>query len=110
MAERLYGGIEAGGTKWVCAIGTGPEDIRAEIRFPTTTPDETLGQAIAFFRAHQPAQLAAIGVGSFGPVDLNRASPRYGFITTTPSRVGLTPMWLGRSRRRWVVRLGLTPT
>ncbi|MGQ9876995.1 MAG: ROK family protein [Chloroflexus sp.] len=80
----LYGGIEAGGTKWVCAIGTGPDDIRAEVRFPTTTPVETLANAIAFFRAHEPAHLAAIGVGSFGPVDLNPASPSYGSITTTP--------------------------
>ncbi|MGQ9482615.1 ROK family protein [Chloroflexus sp.] len=80
----LYGGIEAGGTKWVCAIGTGPDDIRAEVRFPTTTPVETLANAIAFFRAHEPAHLAAIGVGSFGPVDLNPVSPSYGSITTTP--------------------------
>ncbi len=80
----LYGGIEAGGTKWVCAIGTGPDDLRAETRFPTTTPAETLAQAIAFFRAHGVEHLAAIGVGSFGPVDLNPASPRYGYITTTP--------------------------
>ncbi|WP_448337239.1 ROK family protein [Chloroflexus aurantiacus] len=80
----LYGGIEAGGTKWVCAIGTGPDDIRAEVRFPTTTPAETLANAIAFFRAHESEHLAAIGVGSFGPVDLNPASPSYGSITTTP--------------------------
>lgn len=80
----LYGGIEAGGTKWVCAIGSGPDDIRAEVRFPTTTPAETLTNAIAFFQAHEPDRLAAIGVGSFGPVDLNPASPSYGSITTTP--------------------------
>jgi fructokinase len=80
----LYGGIEAGGTKWVCAIGTGPDDIRAETRFPTTTPTETLSRAIEFFRAHDSEQLAAIGVGSFGPVDLNPLSSSYGYITTTP--------------------------
>lgn len=80
----LYGGIEAGGTKWICAIGIGPDDIRAEVRFPTTTPAETLANAVAFFRAHEPERLAAIGVGSFGPIDLNPASPLYGSITTTP--------------------------
>ncbi len=80
----LYGGIEAGGTKWVCAIGTGPDDIRAETRFPTTTPAETLSRAVEFFRAHDAEQLAAIGVGSFGPVDLNPLSSLYGYITTTP--------------------------
>src|SRR5215468_10140355 len=78
----LYGGIEAGGTKWVCAVGTGPDDLRATTRFPTTTPEETLGQAIAFFKS-QPA-VAAIGVGSFGPIDVHRTSTTCGYITTTP--------------------------
>ena len=64
----LFGGIEAGGTKFVCAVGTGPDDIRAERRFPTTTPDESIGQAIAFFR-EQSEPIDAIGVASFGPID-----------------------------------------
>ena len=80
---RLYGGIEAGGTKFVCAVASGPDDVRAETRFPTTTPDETIGRAVDFFRA-QRVQLAAIGIASFGPVDPNPASPTFGFITTTP--------------------------
>jgi fructokinase len=81
----LFGGIEAGGTKFVCAVGSGPDDIRAETRFPTTTPEETLGQALAFFRA-QGAQheIAAIGMASFGPVDPDPQSPTYGHVTTTP--------------------------
>lgn len=77
----LYGGIEAGGTKFVCAVGTSPNDVRAT-RFPTTTPEETLARAIEFFRA-QP-RVAAIGIAAFGPVDLRRNSPTYGYITTTP--------------------------
>ena len=82
---HYYGGIEAGGTKFVCAVGTGPDDIRAEIRFPTTTPDETIGRATTFFRQQaKEVELAAIGIGSFGPVDPNPASPTFGFITTTP--------------------------
>jgi fructokinase len=83
---QLYGAIEAGGTKFVCAAGSGPDDLRAETRFPTTTPDETIGQAIAFFEAQgaERGPLAALGIASFGPVDLNRASPRYGYITSTP--------------------------
>jgi fructokinase len=71
----------------VCAVGTGPADLRAETRFPTTTPEETLGQAIDFFREQAGAlgePLAALGVASFGPLDPNRASPTYGHITTTP--------------------------
>jgi fructokinase len=80
---QLYGGIEAGGTKFVCAIGTGPDDIRDEARFATTTPVETIGRAIAFFQTRQ-AELAAIGIASFGPVDPNPRSATYGFITSTP--------------------------
>lgn len=78
-----YGGIEAGGTKFNCIIAADPANILAEARFPTTTPDETLAQVIAWFRA-APVPLRAIGIGSFGPVDLNPASPTYGYITTTP--------------------------
>ncbi len=82
----LWGGIEAGGTKFVCAVGSGPEDIRKETRFPTTTPDETLDKAIAFFREATAggAELEAIGIGSFGPVDPDPDSPTWGYITTTP--------------------------
>ena len=77
MARR-FGGIEAGGTKFVCAVGTGPDDIGANmVRFDTTTPEETVGEAIDFFQSYP--DLAAIGIGSFGPVDLKR-----GRITTTP--------------------------
>jgi fructokinase len=78
----LFGAIEAGGTKFVCAVGTGPDDLRAEARFPTTTPAETLGKCLEFFRA-QP-KLDALGVGCFGPVDLREGSPSYGCVTTTP--------------------------
>ena len=81
----LWGAIEAGGTKFVCAVGTGPDDWREEIRFPTTTPEETMGQAIDFFREHHAREpLTAIGIGSFGPVDPDPASPSFGYVTTTP--------------------------
>lgn len=79
----LYGAVEAGGTKILCAVGTGPDDLRALTRFPTTTPEETIGRIVAFFRA-QPEPVQAIGIGSFGPVDLNPGSPQYGWITATP--------------------------
>ncbi len=80
---KVYGGIEAGGTKFVCAAGSDPDDLRAEARIETTTPEETVGKAIAFFR-ELPEPVAAIGIGSFGPLDPNPASTNYGFITTTP--------------------------
>jgi fructokinase len=77
----LCGGVEAGGTKWVCAIGTGPDDVRDSVTIPTTTPEETIADAAGFFARHR---LAAVGVGSFGPVDVRRSSPTWGSITTTP--------------------------
>jgi fructokinase len=72
-----YGGVEAGGTKWVVGIGTGPEDLHAVDVIPTTTPEETLARAAAFFT--QNGGVSAVGVGSFGPID-----HRSGHITTTP--------------------------
>jgi fructokinase len=82
----LLAAIEAGGTKFVCAVGTGPKDLRAEARIPTTTPDRTLAEAIAFFQAVQGdhGPVAALGVACFGPVDLDRSSPTYGHILSTP--------------------------
>lgn len=88
---RLVGGIEAGGTKFVCAVGTGPDDVRTEVRMPTTTPEETLERVVAFFAGQAArAPLAALGVASFGPVDLDARSPTFGCITTTPK-----PGWRG---------------
>jgi len=76
-----FGGIEAGGTKFVCAVGNGPHDLETA-EFPTTAPAQTLEQVIQFFRDRQP--LAAIGIGSFGPIDPNPTSPTFGYITSTP--------------------------
>ncbi len=81
----LFGGIECGGTSFVCAIASGPTDIVSETRFATTTPTETLATAVNFFRSKRSSHtLSAMGIASFGPVDLNRSSPTYGYITTTP--------------------------
>ena len=83
--EKLYGGIEAGGTKFVCVVASGPGQVVDEIRFKTTTPEETLGRAVQFFQPYvDSAQVSAVGVGAFGPLDLNPKSPTYGFITATP--------------------------
>ncbi len=81
--STLFGGIEAGGTKFNCIIASGPDNIVAEARFPTTSPQETLPQVIDFFRSANIA-LAAVGIGSFGPVDVDPSSPTWGYITTTP--------------------------
>ncbi len=83
MSQPKYiGGIEGGGTKFVCMVGSDPDEIVEEVRFPTTTPSEP------FVRR---GELAAIGFASFGPVDLHFDSPTYGSVTTTPSPVGHTP-------------------
>jgi fructokinase len=83
--DRLVGGVEAGGTKFVCAIGTSPGDVRAEMRIPTTTPAETIARAAAFFVEHAACwPVAALGIATFGPVDLDPRSPTFGFLTTTP--------------------------
>lgn len=83
----LVAGVEAGGTKFVCAVGTGPTDLHATVSFPTTSPEESLGRAVAFVREHQHrtgAEVAAIGIACFGPLDLRERSTTYGRITSTP--------------------------
>ena len=99
----LYGGIEAGGTKFVCAVGTGPDDLRMK-QFPTTTPDETFARAIAFFK--ELGALAAIGIGSFGPVDPDPASKTFGYITTTPKPGWAHVDFAGAIRRALRVPVG----
>ncbi len=82
---KYFGGIEAGGTKFVCAIGTENLEIIEELRFPTGEPHETIEKAIAFFTKFSDTYpLSAIGIGSFGPVDLDVHSETYGYITSTP--------------------------
>jgi len=79
----VFGGIEAGGTKFVCGIGTGPEQLET-VSFPTGAPTETLSRAVEFFRTSAGHQLSALGIACFGPINLDRKSPRFGEITTTP--------------------------
>ena len=86
MANKaVYGGIEAGGTKFICAFGSCPDDLGDETRIETTTPDETLGRVVDLFRpAVQDGRVSGIGVACFGPLDLDPSSATYGFITSTP--------------------------
>lgn len=81
----LFGGIESGGTKFVCIVGTDPDHIIADIRIPTSTPQETIRQTVEFFSPYAAVgELSAIGIASFGPLDLDPNSKTYGHITTTP--------------------------
>ena len=104
--QTLYGGIEAGGTKFVCAVGSGPENIVDEIRFPTTTPAETV-QRVCDFYAPYLSQLRGIGLGSFGPVDIDPDSPTYGFITTTPKPHWANTNILGMLRQQLHVPIAM---
>ena len=82
---HVFGAIEGGGTKFVLLAGNGPDDVLRRESIPTRSPTETLTTCVAFFREIQRTHgLAAVGVGMFGPVDLDRRSPTYGFITNTP--------------------------
>jgi fructokinase len=67
----------------VCGVGTGPDDLQLTT-VPTTSPQATIDQIIAFFRDQAGRELSAVGVGAFGPVDLHPESPTFGFITSTP--------------------------
>ncbi|ULT56184.1 ROK family protein [Neobacillus drentensis] len=77
----MLGAIEAGGTKFVCAVGDETGKIIDRIQIPTTVPEETMTGVIQFFKKYP---VKAIGIGSFGPIDVNTDSPTYGFITSTP--------------------------
>ena len=78
----MLGGIEAGGTKFVCVVGSGPGEVLASQRFPTGDPGTTIATAIAFFGENGPVE--AIGIASFGPLELRHDHPSFGFITSTP--------------------------
>ena len=81
----LYGGIEAGGNKFVCAVGSGPDDLREQAAIPTTSPKQTIARLVEFFQGTADVgQIGAFGIGSFGPMDIHPASPTFGYITSTP--------------------------
>ena len=93
-----YGGVEAGGSKWQCAVGSGgPDGVRATTTIPTTTPEQTIGRVVAFFEREGP--VGAVGIGSFGPIDRRPTSPTWGHITTTP-KPGWAHTDIGQEIRR----------
>lgn len=110
MPSTILAGIEMGGTKCVCTLGTGPDDIRAQQTLPTRDPATTLA-AIAdlldqWHREFGPP--AAIGVAAFGPIDLRRGSPTYGRIQATPKEAWRNCDLAGFFSRRFAVPLGFT--
>lgn len=99
----LLGGIEAGGTKFICAVGDSEGNILERISIPTTTPNETMPQVFAFF---DKFQLDALGVGSFGPVDVNTNSHTYGSITATPKLAWRDYPIVDELKKRFSVPIG----
>jgi fructokinase len=90
---RLYGGVETGGTKVACLLGSGPDDIVAETRFATGSPEQTIAQIVAFFAGYERPH--AVGVGAFGPIGVDPGAADWGVLGHTPkpgwSGVGLGP-------------------
>ena len=88
MSRKIYGAIEAGGTKFVCVLARSIDDVVAETRIPTTTPETTLAAVIEFFDSSQRilGKIDAFGIGAFGPVDLRNDSPTWGCILDTPKQ------------------------
>ncbi len=96
MADWLYGCIEAGGTKFVCAVASTTSDIRERVSIPTRDPASTLAQVVDYFRRMEGEHgaIAGFGVASFGPAVVNPASPGWGRILSTPK-----PGWSGIDTR-----------
>lgn len=82
----LYGAIEGGGTKFVCAVGTSSEDVSASVVLPTSTPVATLAACVDFFSAAQQkfGAIDAFGFACFGPIDLRMHGPTHGWMLATP--------------------------
>jgi len=104
--NNFYGAIEAGGTKFVCAVGSSPNDLHIE-QFGTTTPGETITNTIKFFREQNSKnKLKAIGIGSFGPIDLDKNSNTYGFITSTPKPNWANTDFVGAIKKEFDIPIG----
>jgi fructokinase len=110
MSATLLAGVELGGTKCVCILGTGPDDIRARVTVPTLDPDTTLDSIAAVIQKwrEQPGPPVALGVASFGPIDLRPDSPTYGCMGATPKRGWAKADIAGYFKRRFALPVGVT--
>lgn len=102
----MLAAIEAGGTKFVCAVGDKDFNIVDKITFPTTEPKETLQRVFNFFKPYE--DLKAIGIGSFGPIDTNTSSEKYGYITSTPKTNWRDFNFLGEMKKQYRLPIGWT--
>lgn len=101
----MLGAIEAGGTKFILAVSDDDLNIIERVSIPTTTPEETFEKVFEFFDNYQ---VKAIGIGSFGPIDVNTGSDSYGFITSTPKTAWENTDFLGKMKERYSIPLGWT--
>ncbi len=101
----LYGGIEAGGTKFVCAVCNEDLAILERVSIPTTVPEETMAHVFAFF---DQFDLVTIGVGSFGPIDVNPKSATFGYVTSTPKLAWANYDFVGSLKRRYNIPVAWT--
>src|SRR5947209_12127429 len=102
---NMFGAIEAGGTKFVCGVGSGPEDLKTS-EIQTTSPECTVAAAVRFLQEHSAGKLKAVGIGSFGPVDLRAGSSSFGFITSTPKAGWRNFDFVGTVRRALSLPVG----
>lgn len=110
MSATLLAGVELGGTKCVCILGAGPDDIRARVTVPTLDPHTTLDSIAAVIQQwrEQPGPPVALGVASFGPIDLRRDSATYGCMGATPKRGWANADIAGYFTRRFALPVGIT--
>lgn len=101
----MYGGIEAGGTKFVCAVANDQHEIMEKVSIPTTTPIETLQQVFAFF---DKFDLSAMGIGSFGPIGIDQAKDNYGYVLATPKKGWADFDFLGSVKARYQIPIAWT--
>uniref|UniRef100_UPI002ED8CC71 ROK family protein n=1 Tax=Clostridium guangxiense TaxID=1662055 RepID=UPI002ED8CC71 len=101
----MYGAIEAGGTKFVCAVSDEKLNILERVSIKTTVPAETMNLVFEFF---DKFKVEAVGIGSFGPIDVNKKSKTYGYITNTPKKGWANYDFVGAMKKRYNVPIGWT--
>ncbi|MEW8972824.1 MAG: ROK family protein [Tissierellaceae bacterium] len=102
----MLGAIEAGGTKFVCAVSDEDLNIVERTSFFTSYPLETLQKVFDFFDSYE--DLKSIGIGSFGPIDINKKSPKYGYVTSTPKPGWKDFNFLGEMKEHYNIPIGWT--
>ena len=102
----MFGAIEAGGTKFVCAISDEKLNIIVRSSLSTTSPEETMQQVFKFFDSYKG--IRAMGIGSFGPIEINKNSPKYGYITSTPKPGWRDFNFVGEMKKHYDIPVGWT--